>query len=195
MKKRVFIIHGWEGYPEEAWFPWLKHELEEKEFEVVVPQMPNADAPSIDVWIPFLHTVVGKCDANTFFVGHSIGCQTILRYLEILPPQEKIGGAVLVAGWVSLTPIATRTPEEQTITRPWLEAPIDYEKIKTHTKNFVGIFSDNDPYVPPENQITYREKLNARIAIIPGRGHFNEESNTKEFPDVLHAILGMVGVK
>jgi hypothetical protein len=26
--KRVFIIHGWEGYPEEGWFPWLKKELE-----------------------------------------------------------------------------------------------------------------------------------------------------------------------
>ena len=28
--KRVFIIHGWEGHPENAWFPWLKKELEQK---------------------------------------------------------------------------------------------------------------------------------------------------------------------
>jgi predicted alpha/beta hydrolase family esterase len=28
MTERVFIIHGWEGYPEEGWFPWLKKELE-----------------------------------------------------------------------------------------------------------------------------------------------------------------------
>ena len=25
--RRVFIIHGWGGYPEEGWFPWLKKEL------------------------------------------------------------------------------------------------------------------------------------------------------------------------
>ena len=28
--KKVFIIHGWEGYPEEGWFPWLKKELESR---------------------------------------------------------------------------------------------------------------------------------------------------------------------
>ena len=33
MKKRVFIVHGWDGYPEEVWFPWLKKELEAKGFE------------------------------------------------------------------------------------------------------------------------------------------------------------------
>lgn len=44
---RVFIIHGWEGYPKEGWFPWLKKELEDKGVEVHVPQLPNADAPEI----------------------------------------------------------------------------------------------------------------------------------------------------
>lgn len=24
MQKRAFIIHGWNGYSEEGWFPWLK---------------------------------------------------------------------------------------------------------------------------------------------------------------------------
>ena len=28
--KRAFIIHGWDGYPAEGWFPWLKRELEKK---------------------------------------------------------------------------------------------------------------------------------------------------------------------
>jgi len=28
--KRVFIIHGWGGNPEEGWLPWLKKELEAK---------------------------------------------------------------------------------------------------------------------------------------------------------------------
>ena len=26
MSKRVFIIHGWGGYPEEGCFPWLKND-------------------------------------------------------------------------------------------------------------------------------------------------------------------------
>lgn len=47
MKKRVFIIHGWSGSPEENWFPWLKKELENSGFEVHVPQIPDADNPEL----------------------------------------------------------------------------------------------------------------------------------------------------
>ena len=45
MTKRIFIVHGWGGFPEEGWFPWLKKDLEQKEFEVHVTQMPKADKP------------------------------------------------------------------------------------------------------------------------------------------------------
>lgn len=28
MNKRIFIIHGWDGFPEEGWFPWLNKAME-----------------------------------------------------------------------------------------------------------------------------------------------------------------------
>ena len=39
--KNVIIIHGTEGYPEENWFPWLKKNLEERGYNVTVPQFPS----------------------------------------------------------------------------------------------------------------------------------------------------------
>ncbi|MBI2582787.1 alpha/beta hydrolase, partial [Candidatus Azambacteria bacterium] len=66
---RVFIIHGWEGYPEEGWFPWLKRELESRGFEVRVPAMPDTAKPKIEAWISYLAELVGKPDENTYFVG------------------------------------------------------------------------------------------------------------------------------
>ena len=99
MKKRVFIAHGWDGYPEEGWFPWLKKELEAKGFEVYVPQLPETGSPRIHNWVPKLAEVVGEIDENTYFVGYSMGCQTIARYLETLPEGVKVGGAVFVAGF------------------------------------------------------------------------------------------------
>lgn len=47
MKKRVFLIHGWEGYPEEGWRPWLKKELEQRGFTVIVPAMPDTATPTM----------------------------------------------------------------------------------------------------------------------------------------------------
>ncbi|MFH1866595.1 MAG: hypothetical protein ABIJ81_00730 [Patescibacteria group bacterium] len=52
--KRAIIIHDWEGYPEECWFPWLKKELEANGFKVDVPAMPNSAKPKMSEWMPYL---------------------------------------------------------------------------------------------------------------------------------------------
>lgn len=78
-QKRVFIIHGWDGSPQNCWFPWLKNELEKKGFSVGVPPMPHPEIPTISDWVNCIAVAVGQPDENTFFVGHSIGCQAILR--------------------------------------------------------------------------------------------------------------------
>ena len=40
-KTNIFILHGTEGHPGENWFPWLKQELEQKGYNVIVPQFPT----------------------------------------------------------------------------------------------------------------------------------------------------------
>ena len=99
MAKRVFVIHGWEGYPEEGWRPWLRKELEGKGFEVIIPAMPDTATPTFAKWVPYLAQTVGAADENTYFVCHSLGCITTLRYLETLKENQKIGGVVFVAGF------------------------------------------------------------------------------------------------
>src|SRR3972149_1809387 len=98
MKKRVFIAHGWEGTPESGWFPWLKQELETRGFDVFVPQLPDTNHPRREKWVPALAEVVGVPDEQTYLIGHSMGCQTIARYLESLPEGVRVGGAIFVAG-------------------------------------------------------------------------------------------------
>lgn len=194
MVKRVFIIHGWDGYPEEGWFPWLKKELVAKGFEVFVPAMPETSCPKIETWIPFLQKLVGEVDEQTYFVGHSIGCQAILRYLQTLPENKKVGGVVMVAGWVSMTPMSIRDEEEKRIVRPWLETPLDFAKIKNATNKITAFLSDNDPYVPPENGKIYQEKLGAKVIVEKGMGHFTGgDDKITELPNVLTEILKIAG--
>mgnify|MGYP001559045151 CR=1 FL=1 len=196
MQKRIFIIHGWEGYPEEAWFPWIKTELEKRGFTVSIPAMPNTENPKIEIWIPYLEKIVGEPDENTCFIGHSIGCQTILRYLAGLDGSTEVGGAVFVAGWVSLTPMAMRTDEEKRIMKPWFETPIDFQRIRNVCKKSIAIFSDDDKYVPfKENSKTYQEKLGAKIILEHQKGHFGGDSGIKELPSALNAVLEISGEK
>lgn len=189
MKKRVFIIHGWDGYPEEGIFPWLKRELKSRGFEVYNPAMPNPIKPTIEEWTPFLKEKVGEPDENTFLFGHSIGCQTILRYLETLPENLKIGGVVLLAPWLGLTDEAFEDEKDRIIAKPWLETPINWEKVKTHTNNFVSIFSDNDPLVPFDNSEIFKNSLGSKIIVEHNKGHFSGSDNVIELPSALNSIL------
>lgn len=192
MFKKVFIVHGWDGYPEEGWFPWLKKELEARDFDIFVPQLPDAGTPRICPWVSALSAVVGEADEQTYFVGHSIGCQTIARYLESLSKGVKIGGAVFVAGFFKRLIGLEDDEEVKEIARHWLETPLDLMKVKSHLPKSVAIFSDDDPYVPLDNQDDFRDKLGSEIIVEHARGHFSgARDGVMELPIVLEKILSL----
>lgn len=193
MTKRIFIAHGWDGKPSEGWFPWLKKELEARGFEVFVPPLPDAGSPRMYNWVPALAKVVGTPDDQTYFVGHSMGCQTIARYLETLPDGIQVGGAVFVAGFFkNLTNLDDDDNSRET-EKHWLTTPIDFARIKAHLPKSVAVFSDNDPYVPLENQNEFRDKLGSEIVIEHAKKHFSGEEGTIELPIVLEKILEISG--
>ncbi|MFA6414937.1 MAG: alpha/beta hydrolase [Candidatus Paceibacterota bacterium] len=186
---RVFIIHGWDGYPEEGCFPWLKSELEKEGFTVYTPAMPEPLHPKIDTWVGFLAEQVGVPDEHTFFVGHSIGCQTVLRYIETLSAGEKVGGVALLAPWIHLTDESYEDEEDFKIAKPWLETPLQWDKIKSHSNTFVAIFSDDDPLVPLTDSKIFEEKLGAQTIIEHNKKHFSGSSGIKELPSLLSAVI------
>lgn len=189
MQKHVFIIHGWDGYPEEGWFPWLKKELEARGFNVFVPQLPEPEEPRINNWIPKIKEVIGEPNGQTYLIGHSMGCQAIVRYLESLPENARVGGVVFVAGFFKrLTEL-----EDEEIVRDvadeWLKTPINFEVVKKHIQKSIAIFSDNDPYVPADNQDDFANKLGSKIIIAHNQGHFSGSTGTMELPIALEATL------
>lgn len=191
--KRVFVIHCWGGTPEGNWYSWAAHELREFGFHVSVLKMLNAEMPHIEEWVSFLAQQVGKCDAETYFIGHSIGCQTILRYLERLSYDVVIGGVVFVAPWIKLNmdTIQKEGVGVIRIAREWQETPIDFQKVLPHlpsSRGVVSIFSDNDYYVVTENQDIFREKLGSRILIEHGKGHFVQDDGVTDLPILLEVF-------
>ena len=191
MKQRVFIVHGWDDSPEGSWFPWLKGELLKHGREPHVLEMPKPEWPQIDSWVHTLKAAVGTPDNHTFFVGHSIGCQTILRYLENIPDAVKIGGMVLVAGWLTLKPAALEEESAKAVADPWLHRPIHWTRIKAHLGQAVLIASDNDPYVSLDDQHFLRDQLQAQLIVERSQEHLSGSDGVTILPSVLKSLLMM----
>ena len=185
--KRVVIVHCWDEYPDYCWYPQAKKELEEREFNVVVPEMPETSLPKLSSWLPKLQEVAANPNEDLYLVGHSVGCVTILRYLEKLKENEKVGGVVLVAGFTD-----SLIYEEL---KNFFETPVDYELIKTKSNSFVVIQSDNDPFVPLKHGDILKEKLGAKLITKRAMGHFSgavdDTTSVTSLPEVANEIIKM----
>ncbi|MCF7834075.1 MAG: alpha/beta hydrolase [Candidatus Pacebacteria bacterium] len=183
--KRVIIVHRWEGGSHDDWYPWLKSEFEKLGYEVQVPNMPDTEVPIIKKWVDTLTEIVGTPDINTYFIGHSIGCQAILRYLETI--NTPVGGAIFVAGWFNLENIEDE--EAQEIARPWIEIPINLVKVKSILPKATLIISENDPYGCLEENQQKFSKVTTNEIVISNAGHFTSEDGYIEIPEVIDELV------
>ena len=185
--KTAIIIHGWDGNPAEGWFVWLEKELKNHGYDVIKPVMPKPSHPKIKTWVNKLSVLAKNADEHTVLIGHSIGCQAILRYLES-KNSKTVKKIILVAPWISLLDAAIDETESYEIAKPWLETPIDFKKVKSKIKNSAAILSDNDPFVSVKNADEFRKKLGSKIIIEKNKGHY-EEGKTKKIPVMLKEII------
>lgn len=182
MKKRVYLIHGWGGTSEGGWFDWLKTELGKKGFEVIGINMPNTDEPKIEEWVNYMRKEISEVNEQDYFIGHSVGCQAILRFLEKAHKHQRVAGCIFVAGWFNLKGLGK---EELEIAHPWINGKIDFERILDHCNNFLALFSNDDPYVDLDEAKKFKEKLGAKIVIKQNKEHFNE---VLEIPEILNFV-------
>ena len=188
---KVYIVHCWEGTKDDGWYPWLDKELSNENTTVYRFNMPNTENLKIEEWVPFLDSIVKDLDSNTYFVGHSIGCQTILKFLQSRDITN-IGGILLVAPWLSLLPEAISDPESYETAKPWLTTPIDFEKVKKFTSNITCIFSDDDYFVSLSQKEVFENVLNAKTIVVSNKGHISEEDDVYELKEILDACNKMM---
>jgi predicted alpha/beta hydrolase family esterase len=156
--------------------------------------MPHADHPTIPEWTSFITGLVGRPDKETVMIGHSLGAQAVLRYLETLGGTgQSVGRTILIASNFP-TGMSPEAADERTggdpVLRPWLSTGVDPEKVKKAAGECIVILSDNDPYIPfDEARASFQASLGAKIVVEPGKGHFNEDDKITELPAALAAVL------
>ena len=80
------------------WFPWLKKELEKRNWKVWVPDLPRSDKPSMGRYNRHIFSNKDwKFDSDTVIVGHSSGAVAILGVLQKLPENVVINKCIFAA--------------------------------------------------------------------------------------------------
>ena len=185
--KRLFIVHGWGSDGKQPMISWLEETAKNMGFDTTFLSMPNPDVPTIDAWTKHMEDNVYYVDQDTYFIGHSLGGQAILRYLE-MNKGSQVGGAILIAPAFEVSDLETQ--EEKDIFRPWHDRPIDFTSIRSMGGKFFTIFSDNDQSVPLEvNKGIIEKGLTGKIIIEQGKGHFCKDDGVVDLP-VAKEIFG-----
>lgn len=187
MGKKVYIIHGYTASPTSHWFPWLKEKIVDDETQVSILQLPNSSNPKKEEWLETLKTEIKNMDTETYFVAHSLGCITLLSYLDRLEPLPNFGGFILVSGFSEYIPTIPSLA-------PFTDESVNFKRISAATKSCVVVAAKDDSIVPFQFSQSLSNQLDASFFSMEKGGHFLAEGGFTTFPlvyDTLHQMMNM----
>lgn len=174
-EKRLVIVHGFTAAPEHHWFPWLKQQAVQSGLNVTVPRLPDSQAPQPESWLDALEDSIGEPDENSWLVGHSLGCITLLNYLTQRYPGAAAGGLLLVSGFSEPVPGLEMLDS-------FTRKPVNADSVIARIPQRVVIGSLNDEIVPPEYSLRLSKQLSAPFYALPDHGHFLARDGVTELP-------------
>jgi predicted alpha/beta hydrolase family esterase len=163
--ERVLLVPRWSGTAASDFYPWLERELAPRLRLEVASLRPEPGAPEIEACLAEL---AGLDPARTLLVGHSVGCQVLMRALARLPDGARAPALLCVAGWWTVD-------QPWDTLRPWIETPFDHGRAAARCDQIEVLLSDNDPFTrdAEETRRRFVAALDAEVHIVPGRKHFN----------------------
>ena len=174
------ILHGSFGSKDGNWFPWLKKELESRNYKVDVPQMPVGVAnQNYYNWEKELNKLL--VNENTTIIAHSIAPVFICKYL--INNKIKVKKLIFVCGFNNYLGI---DPDFDAVNEPMFLNNLG--DIKKYCNNIICFYSDNDPYVKFEVENDFANLVSNEQHIIKNGGHINAESGYTEFKEILEVL-------
>lgn len=180
--KTAVILHGTLGSPDGNWFEWLKKELESRGYTVWLPQLPEADTPSLRNWAQYVREHCPfPINDETLIVGHSSGA--ILALVIAQSTTDKIGA---IFGVSVFHDNSLRWEPNNKL----FDVPFKWNAVRNGVNKLYVIHSDNDPYVPLDQAEYVAQQTGAEFVLITGQGHFNTEQSDayRQFPELVRII-------
>ena len=184
--KKVYIIHGYFASPSDHWFPWFVEKVHAMYgIEVEVLRMPTPETPHVEVWLEKLRDKIGTPTNETYIIAHSLGCITLLRYLDSFKESFALGGMILVSPFDNPLEIFPNLDS-------FVDIKLDYDKLSRNILQKHVIFSDNDMYVPSFISKKLGIKLDSALLEIPRGGHFLGIEGFEMFPELYELFRQMI---
>lgn len=180
-------MHGWTNRREiGVWQRTLASQLRHQGHQVLYPQFPDTDNPTLEHWQELLLAELEILDeagpGETIAIGHSLGCinwlqaavegkitKTVDRLLLVAPADPMLLGEVKGLK-VKLSDKAIKTA------------------VQASTRSLTIVGSDADPWAPNGVQATFGDPLGVEAVILPGAKHFSKNDGFNQWQGVLDWI-------
>lgn len=180
--KTAFIIHGFNGDTTYTFGPWLKNELEKRNYNVIMPNFPIRSEATYLGWSNILDKYINLFDENTIIICHSIGNPFIIKYLAENKLKAKL--YISVAGFCKLFTV----PERADLNNAFIDFQVKLDNInycKSNIQNRYSLYSDNDHVIPFDILENFIHSLDSVPVFISGVGHMGNRDNIHDLPQIL----------
>lgn len=177
--KQAILLHGTGGSDKDYfWFEDIRNYLEDHDYKVWWPLLPNTDKPNITESLNFVKANLPTIAEETIIIGHSSGCPLILSLLEQLNINVK--QVILVSGFYA----SLNDDGYSDLMLP--KEGFNWEEIKKSAKEIILINSDNDPWGCDDKQARpAAEKLGAKFILAEGQGHMGSTTFNQPYKEFL----------
>lgn len=198
MKQQVLVIHGgWPFIADEQYYAYLKSrtitlddlrpraewkkKLSEdlgKDFDVLLPSMPNKFAALYRDWSLWFVKILPLLNDGVILVGHSLGGLFLVKYFSENIVSKKIKALIVVA-----SPFGDNDPDLASF-----NFTSSFNQLEDQINALHLVYSEDDDVVPIERAQKYQEVLpSAQLHRLNGYKHFNSQS----VPEIVELIKSL----
>jgi predicted alpha/beta hydrolase family esterase len=172
------VLHGLGNHrPPEHWQFWVSARLAAAGHQVLYPDLPEPDAPSLAAWSATVH---GRLEAmqgpRRTVICHSLSCLLWFAIAADVDPARRPGRLLLVA-----PPDPHHVPPEGS---DFTHEPSLGAVTASATEEVRIVCSDADPYNPTGAGRMFGEPLGCPVDLLAGAGHINPDSGYGPWPSV-----------
>ncbi|MFJ2560136.1 MULTISPECIES: RBBP9/YdeN family alpha/beta hydrolase [unclassified Streptomyces] len=183
--RRFLMVHGVQHRrPRQHWLWWLTEALRRRGEQVLYPQFPAPEQPSMGEWIDLLHAELAQLgDQERVVVCHSLGCALWLRAAQTLRADLRVTRVLLVSPLGDQAFTAANGNEEFKLER------VDRELLAAaSTRPPHVVVSATDPYAPADPR-AWSAALGLDCDVLPAAGHITPGDGYGPWPAALDWCL------